>query len=95
MTLLYLDTSALFKRYVEEAGSEALLVLTEDAPAVGTALFTRVEVAALAKAVRDHRVPSAEAREAESNFLDDRADFTKIGLADGLTLPGFNNRWFA
>ena len=56
MTLLYLDTSALFKRYVEEAGSEALLVRTEDAPAVGTALFTRVEgVAALAKAVRDDR----------------------------------------
>ena len=25
MTLLYLDTSALFKRYVEEAESEALL----------------------------------------------------------------------
>ena len=35
MTLLYLDTSALFKRYVEEAESEALLGRIEDAPAVG------------------------------------------------------------
>ena len=69
MTLLYLDTSALFKRYVEEAESGALLGRVEDAAAVGTALITRVEVAAaLAKAVRDGRMPSTEAREAESNF---------------------------
>ena len=45
MTLLYLDTSALFKRYVEEAGSEALLGRIEDAPAVGTALITRAAAA--------------------------------------------------
>ena len=83
MSLLYLDTSALFKRYVEEAESEALLGRIEDAPVVGTALITRVEVAAaLAKAVRDDRMPSAEAREAERDFLNDWADFTRIGLTD-------------
>ena len=83
VTLLYLDTSALFKRYVEEAESKALIGRIEDAPAVGTALITRVEVAAaLAKAVRDDRMPSSEAREAESDFLDDWADFTRIGLTD-------------
>ena len=70
MTLLYLDARALFKRYVEETEAEALLGRIEDAPAVGTALITRVEVAAaLAKAVRDDRMPSSEAREAESDFL--------------------------
>ena len=63
MTLLYLDTSALFKRYVEEAESEALLGRIEDAPVVGTALITRVEVAAaLAKAVRDDRAVCGSAR---------------------------------
>ena len=46
MTLLYLDTSALFKRYVEEDGSEMVLARIADAPVVGTALITRVEVAA-------------------------------------------------
>ncbi len=72
MTLLYLDTSALFKRYVEEAESEALLGRIEDAPAVGTPLITRVEVAAaLAKAVRDGRMQAADAGGAESDFLDD------------------------
>ena len=96
VTLLQLDTSALFKRYVEEAESEALLGRIEDAPAVGTALITRVEgAAALAKAVRDDRTLSAEAREAERDFLDDWADFTRIGLTDGrVNIPGSNNRWF-
>ena len=94
MTLLYLDTSALFKRYVEEAESEALLGRIEDAPAVGTALITRIEVAAaLAKAVRDDRMPSAEAREAESDFLDDWADFTRIGLTDDLAARAGRLAW--
>ena len=46
MTLLYVDTSALFKRYVEEHDSEAVLARIDEAPAVGTAVITRVEVAA-------------------------------------------------
>lgn len=37
MRLLYVDTSALFKRYVEEDESEAVLARMEDAPEVGTA----------------------------------------------------------
>ena len=56
MTLLYLDTSALFKRYVGEDKTDAVLAQLEVATAHGTALITRVEVAAaLAKAVRDNR----------------------------------------
>ena len=45
MTLLYVDTSALFKRYVEEDQSEAVLARMEEAPTVGTVLITRVEAA--------------------------------------------------
>ena len=36
MRLLYVDTSALFKRYVEEDESEVVLARIEEAPAVGT-----------------------------------------------------------
>ena len=94
MTLLYLDTSALFKRYVEEAESEALLGRIEEAPTVGTALITRVEVAAaLAKAVRDDRMPSAEARDAETDFLDDWTDFTRIGLTDDVAARAGRLAW--
>ena len=85
MRFLYLDTSALFKRSVEEAESEAVLAWIDAAAAVGTALITRVEVAAaLARAVRDDRMELAEARDAERDFLDDWTDFTRIGLTEKL-----------
>ena len=61
-----MDTSALFKRYVEEDDSDAVLVRIDEAPAVGTVVITRVEVAAaLAKAVREQRLDRNEAQEAE------------------------------
>ena len=82
---LYVDTSALFKRYVEEDGSEAVLARMEDATTVGTALITQVEVAAaLAQAVRQQRMDRDEAKEAELEFLDEWADFTRIGVTDAL-----------
>ncbi len=81
MNSLYLDTSALFKRYVEEEESEAVLARIDDARSVGTALITRAEVAAaLAKAVRDDRMGLAEAREVERVFAGDWTAFTRIGL---------------
>jgi uncharacterized protein len=43
---LYLDTSALVKRYVEERGSEDVLDWIELAETIGTGLITRAEVAA-------------------------------------------------
>lgn len=62
MKLLYLDTSALFKRYVEEDESEEVLERIDEAPVVGTALITQVEVAAaLAQAVRQQRMGRNEA----------------------------------
>ena len=85
MKLLYLDTSALFKRYVEEDESEEVLERIEEAPVVGTALITQVEVAAaLAQAVRQQRMGRNEAQEAEQEFLDDWDDFTRIGVTGGL-----------
>lgn len=51
--ILYLDTSALVKRYVVESGTTAVTTLIEAAEVVGTAVITRAEtVAAFAKAVR-------------------------------------------
>ncbi len=85
MKLLYLDTSALFKRYVEEHESEEVLERIEEAPAVGTAMITQVEVAAaLAQAVRQQRMGRNEAQEAEQEFLDDWDDFTRIGVTGRL-----------
>ena len=55
--LLYLDSSALVKRYVDEPMSEAVRALMDEAPAAATALTTHTEVgAALARAMRDSRL---------------------------------------
>ena len=86
MSLLYVDTSALFKRYVEEDESEEVLARMEEAPIVGSVLITRVEVAAaLAQAVRAERMRPAEAQAAEHEFLDDWHDFARIRVTDVLT----------
>jgi predicted nucleic acid-binding protein len=51
--ILYLDSSALVKRYVREAGSTEVEELIAQADAVGTGLISRAEVAAaLARALR-------------------------------------------
>ena len=51
--ILYLDASALVKRYVKERGSQEVIALTAAAGAVATSLVSRAEVAAaLARAVR-------------------------------------------
>lgn len=51
--ILYLDASALVKRYVAEPGSDEVARLIAGADGVGTSLITRAETsAALAKAAR-------------------------------------------
>ena len=51
--IVYLDASALVKRYIAEAGSPDVEVLIGEAQAIGTAVISRAEVAAaLAKAAR-------------------------------------------
>ena len=53
--ILYLDASALVKRYVAERGSEEVRTLVAQTGITGTALISRAEVsAALGKAARMH-----------------------------------------
>ena len=60
--ILYLDTSALAKRYLAEPGSADIELLVRQAAAVGTSVITRAEVsAALAKAVRTGSLLRVEA----------------------------------
>ena len=94
MSAVYLDTSALFKHYVEEDESEDVTALIADSRSVGTALITRVEVAAaLAKAVRDDRMERAEARAVERTFTGDWAAFIRVGLTDGLLTKAGELAW--
>lgn len=59
--LLYLDTSAWLKLYVEEAGSDAVQAAVEQAEQVCTHLIAYAELrAALAKAQRVNRLDAAQ-----------------------------------
>ena len=67
--ILYLDASALVKRYVAEPGSAAVESLIGGAQAVGTGVLSRAEVAAaLAKAARAGLVTRESAAKALQAF---------------------------
>lgn len=85
MTFLYLDSSALVKRYVAEPGSDDVIALMADAAAVATSLVTRAEVAAaLARAVRSGKVDEDDARRAHRKFLHEWPDIGRVPVTDAL-----------
>ena len=74
--ILYLDSSALVKRYTEEAHSREVREHVRSAGTVGTAEITQVEVvAAFKKAVRARTLTAGEASKARRDL---RADWPSI-----------------
>ena len=83
--VLYLDTSALLKRYVAEPESKNVLAKIDEARAIATALITRAEVAAaLSRARRETRIDVEEAQRAEQEFIEDWADFGRVPVTEEL-----------
>lgn len=94
MTLLYMDSSALVKRYVVEDESPAVLERMDEAPIVGTSSITRVEVpAALKKAVRTGALRPHEGEEANQAFREDWLDVTRISVTDMLEARAGDLAW--
>ena len=92
--VLYLDTSALLKRYVAEAESDNVDAKVDEARAITTALITRTEVAAaIGKARRDARIDVQEARRAEQEFLEDWADFGRVPVTEELVESAAQLSW--
>jgi predicted nucleic acid-binding protein len=80
----YLDTSALVKRYVREAGTDEVIELVENAGTVGSASFTKVEMAAaFDKAVRQGWVKKKIALQAWQDFLDHWSSFIRLNISAG------------
>lgn len=90
--ILYLDASALVKRYVSELGTPQVAGAIAGAEAVGTSLISRAETAAaLAKAVRTGTLIRAEAasvlqvfRSEWPNLVRVQATEMLVARADGL-----------
>lgn len=94
MTFLYLDTSALVKRYVAETGSDEVIAAMARADAVVTSLVTRTEVAsAIAKAVRRRVLDDDGGRRAHSRFLDEWPDFWRMPVTDALVARADTLAW--
>ena len=94
MMFLYLDSSALVKRYIDELHSEAVAHLMDDTLAIGTSAISRVEVgAALARAARGNRLDAEGARAAREQFADDWPDFGKVPVTDRLLTRAEELAW--
>jgi len=92
--ILYLDASALVKRYVKERGSQDVIALTAAAGAVATSLVSRAEVAAaLARAVRLGVLDDDGGRRAQRRFSRDWPDLVRIPVNEALVSRAEKVTW--
>jgi uncharacterized protein len=83
--IIYLDTSALVKQYIQERSSGAVAEIIIAAENSGTAIITHVEMAsALSRAVRSDLILQNEARAAWEDFLSDWPFLTRLKLSSQL-----------
>lgn len=83
--ILYLDATALVKRYVTEPGSKEVLTLTAAAEVVATSLVSRAEVAAaLARAVRLGALDQDGGRRAQRRFSREWPDIARVPVSEAL-----------
>jgi len=94
MLVTYLDTSALLKRYVREAGSEAFQHWWPSIDLVGTVGITRAEMAAaLARGKRLGWLGDAGARDAWEAFLEDWETLVVIETSSSLVARAGELAW--
>lgn len=92
--IVYLDASALVKRYVAEEGSDEVASVVDTATVVGTAVISRAEVAAaLAKASRMKVVPHREAELALRAFGDDWTALARLQMSEMLVARAAAVAW--
>lgn len=79
MLTIYLDTSALLKRYIHEARAEEVRQLLEGADEIATVVITRVETAsAVARLVFSHSITDEEGERAWDEFSEDWEIITRL-----------------
>ena len=92
--IVYLDASALIKRYVAETGSAAVGKLIDQAEALGTSVISRAEVsAAFGKAVRLKFVTRDAAASAMKQFAADWPHFVRLQLTETLAARAGSLAW--
>jgi predicted nucleic acid-binding protein len=81
--ILYFDTSALVKGYIQEEGSKEVIALLDEVENLfGSIVLTQVEMAAaIQRAARALGSPSAGASGAWQDFMDDWPSFTRLAIS--------------
>lgn len=81
--ILYLDASAMVKRYVAEDGSSDVAHAIQESELTGTSIITRVEtVAAFSKAMRVGALDATEAEAALQHFRVDWTDIARVQASE-------------
>lgn len=92
--IVYLDASALVKRYVAEAGSPEVGELIGEAQAIGTTVISRAEVAAaLARAARTGLVTREAGAKALQAFNADWEHLVRLQLGEPLVARAAALAW--
>lgn len=91
---VYVDASALVKRYVAEAGSKEVIALIDAAAAVATALISRAEVAAaFARAARVGVLVGEAGRRAQRRFSREWPDLVRVPITEALVARAETLAW--
>jgi uncharacterized protein len=92
--IVYLDASALVKRYVAERGSNEVIELTAAAEIVATSLVSRAEVAAaFARAVRVGVLDHEGAQRAQRKFSREWPDLARVPVSEALVSRAGTLAW--
>ena len=91
---VYLDASALVKRYVTERGSKEVAALTARAVVVATSLVSRAEVAAaFARAARLGVLREDAGRRAQRTFNTEWPDLARVPVTESLVARAETLAW--
>lgn len=83
--ILYLDTSALAKKYILEQDSERVIAWMDEADLIGTAILTRAEIAAaLTRGVKASRLPQEGVNKTLDDFRADWRHFQRVQIGESL-----------
>jgi len=92
--MLYLDTSALVKRYIYETGSELVNNLFSDALGIATGMISRAETAAaFAKAARIGILDREHAWQALQEFRAEWSDYIRLPVSEATVVKGDQLAW--
>jgi predicted nucleic acid-binding protein len=80
---IFVDSSALAKRYIEEKGSDRLQAIISSASALGVSVICIPElISALCRRRRERRLSSQQYRDAKAAVLSDIEDASVIGISE-------------